>query len=229
MISFLNLLSRWHDKHLMARAAKNLNYALQARARESTADFIMKNFGSGVKVCRSKQELWDFALSLAKLNTGFAAEFGVYKAHSTNYLARKLNGKTLFAFDSFEGLPETWRINYKLGKFKLDTIPKVEANVKLEIGWFEDTLPRAKSRYNLSSASLIHLDADLYSSTKFVLMELSSAIKSGCILVFDEYFNYPGWENGEFKAFAEFVSRYKVKYEYMAYNCYHEQVIVRIK
>jgi hypothetical protein len=50
----------------------------------------------------------------------------------------------------------------------------------------------------------------------------------GSVIVFDEYFDYPGWEQHEFRAFAEFVARARLTYEYLAYNRLHEQVAVRI-
>jgi hypothetical protein len=52
---------------------------------------------------------------------------------------------------------------------------------------------------------------------------------SGTIIIFDEYFNYPGWEVGEFKAFAEFVAEKNVSYRYIAYVPNHQQVAVVIE
>lgn len=37
------------------------------------------------------------------------------------------------------------------------------------------------------------------------------------VLVFDEFFNYPGWKYGEYKAFMEFVESNNVKYKYIGY------------
>jgi len=48
------------------------------------------------------------------------------------------------------------------------------------------------------------------------------------VIVFDEFFNYPGWQDGEFKAFIEWVDENKVNYEYIAVVTNHEQVAVRI-
>jgi len=45
--------------------------------------------------------------------------------------------------------------------------------------------------------TFIHIDCDLYSSTIFDLW--GNKIVEGTILVFDEYFNYPGWLHGEIK------------------------------
>ena len=50
----------------------------------------------------------------------------------------------------------------------------------------------------------------------------------GTVIVFDEYFNYSGWEEGEFRAFQEFVAARKLSYEYLTYNREHQQVAVRI-
>ena len=57
---------------------------------------------------------------------------------------------------------------------------------------------------------------------------LADRIVPGTIIVFDEYFNYPGWRDGEFKAFKEFIGVSSRAYEYLACNCHHEQVAVRI-
>ena len=48
----------------------------------------------------------------------------------------------------------------------------------------------------------------------------------GTVIVFDEYLNYPGWQNHEFKAFQEFVKANNVRYTYLGYA--RQQVAVRI-
>jgi hypothetical protein len=52
-------------------------------------------------------------------------------------------------------------------------------------------------------------------------------LQPGTVLVFDEYFNYPGWERHEFKAWREFAAAHGVDYEYVAYA--RQQVTVRIR
>ena len=74
----------------------------------------------------------------------------------------------------------------------------------------------------------IHFDADLYSSTKTVLDILADRIVPGTVIQFDEYFNYPGWQDGEYKAFKEFVESRDIKFEYIGYLENDEQVAVRI-
>ena len=77
--------------------------------------------------------------------------------------------------------------------------------------------------------AFIHIDCDLYSSTKTVFELLGRRIQPGCVIVFDEYFNYPGWQDGEFKAFQEFIQHSGLAYDYIGYNRRHEQVAVKIK
>ncbi len=73
-----------------------------------------------------------------------------------------------------------------------------------------------------------HIDCDLYSATSTVLSSLRDRIAPGSVLVFDEYFNYPGWEMHEFRAWREFASVQEVSYEYIGLVPSHQQVAVRI-
>jgi hypothetical protein len=49
------------------------------------------------------------------------------------------------------------------------------------------------------------------------------------VIVFDEYFNYPGWQLDEFRAWQEFVAKNAIKYEYIGYVSRHQKVAVRVK
>jgi hypothetical protein len=83
-------------------------------------------------------------------------------------------------------------------------------------------------REHTESALLLHLDADLYSSTKTVLDVIKARIVPGTIIVFDEFFNYPGWQEGEAKAFFEFIESAKLRFEYLGYNCLGTQLAAQI-
>jgi adenylosuccinate synthase len=61
-----------------------------------------------------------------------------------------------------------------------------------------------------------------------VLNALSRRIVAGTVIVFDEYFNFPGWEQDEFRAWQEFVAENRVKYEYLGFVSSHQEVAVRI-
>jgi len=94
-------------------------------------------------------------------------EFGVASGKSINYFS-KFTNDTVYGFDSFEGLPEDWRGGFNKGAFNRNGIPpKVNSNVELIKGWFNETLePFIKTKNK--KISFIHMDADLYSSTKYI-------------------------------------------------------------
>ena len=164
-------------------------------------------------------------------------EFGVASGKTINYISKFTKDK-VYGFDSFEGLPEKWRDGFDKGVFSSNGIlPKVNNNVELIKGWFDETLPKFIKDQN-KKVSFIHMDADLYSSTKCIFNCLKDYIDNDCIIVFDELLNYPGFdgEKGELKAFYEFITENDVKYEWIGMNgtpigmsgYYHENVALII-
>tara|TARA_B110000902_G_scaffold185012_1_gene209465 strand:+ start:261 stop:680 length:420 start_codon:yes stop_codon:yes gene_type:complete len=117
-------------------------------------------------------------------------------------------------------LPEKWRDGFGKGAFNRNgNLPNVNNNVELIKGWFDDTLPNFIKNQN-KKVSFIHMDADLYSSTKCIFNNLKDYIDKDCIIVFDELVNYPGFDGntGELKAFYEFITENKVDYEWIGMN-----------
>ena len=155
---------------------------------------------------------------LLKNDNGIWLEFGVYSGRTINYIS-KFTKNTVYGFDSFEGLPEYWRPNFEKGSISAGgKLPKVEDNVELIKGLFQDTLPSFLDKQEKKSISLVHIDSDLYSSCKYVFNQLKSYFKKDCIIIFDELFNYPGYENGELKALNEFNNENKIKFEWIGMN-----------
>lgn len=159
---------------------------------------------------------------------GLWVEFGVFEGKTINHIAPQIPGE-IHGFDSFEGLPEDWRTGFKKGTFAIDGLPPVADNVKLHKGWFSDSVPKWAEAHP-GSLAFVHFDADLYSSTKTVFDLLGDRFVVGTVMQFDEYWNYPGWQQGEFKALAEFAEAHDVKFEYLGYATEGnaEQVAVRI-
>ena len=146
-------------------------------------------------------------------------EFGVFSGNTINYISKFTNDK-VYGFDSFEGLPEKWRDGFDKGAFNRDgNLPEVNSNVGLVKGWFNETLPYFIQTHN-KKISFIHIDVDLYSSTKYIFHVLKDYIDIDCIIVFDELVNYPGFDGdkGELKAFYEFITENKVDYEWIGMN-----------
>ena len=146
-------------------------------------------------------------------------EFGVASGNTINYISKFTTDK-VYGFDSFEGLPENWREGFDKGAFSSGGIlPYVNSNVELIKGWFNETLLQFITMQN-KKVSFIHIDVDLYSSTKYIFDVLKNYIDNGCIIVFDELVNYPGFDGdtGELKAFYEFITENKVDYEWIGMN-----------
>ena len=101
----------------------------------------------------------------------------------------------------------------------------MESNVRLIVGEFDQTIDRFKTE-NTDAISLMHIDSDLYSSSKLIFEKFSKQIVCGTLIVFDEYLGFPGWEFGEFLAFQEFVVRENRRYEYVSFA--QNQAVVRI-
>ncbi|WP_426954263.1 TylF/MycF/NovP-related O-methyltransferase [Muricoccus radiodurans] len=177
--------------------------------------------------CHCHFEVMDAALACTP-DEGLVLEFGVFQTTSINHTAGRLPGRLVHSFASFEGLPDFWRPDFEPGMFSTDgRLPPVRANVRLIKGWFDASLP-AFCRAGRAPIALLHVDCDLYSSTRCVFDQLGNRLIQGSIIVFDELFNYPGREDHEFRAFTAFAAARTLSYEYLAFNAEHEQVAIRV-
>jgi hypothetical protein len=216
----------------LERNTPNLRRELEFRATKQSADYVEKKMSEAV-LFLSHDELLQHSFARMRLN-GCILEFGVYKGNTINKFAKlaKQSKKStrLVGFDSFEGLPSDWA-GYVITKetFNLSgNLPKVHDNVQLIPGFFDDTLPNfvKNNSKSLSNIGILHIDSDLYSSCKTILDELQEYITSGTFILFDEYFNFPTWQEHEFKAFKDFVKKNDIKYKYL--GIYEQKVLVEI-
>lgn len=144
-------------------------------------------------------------------------EFGVASGQSFFWWMEnnKNSSSKFFGFDTFEGLPESWG-GYKKGAMahaenEVSTDDKRAQFVK---GIFQDSLSGFISDNHeiLSKSKLIHLDADLFSSTIFVLSQLYPFLKRGDIILFDEF----NVANHEFLAYKIFTESFYVNLKLIA-------------
>ena len=121
--------------------------------------------------------------------SGYWCEFGVREGRSLGWLIDQYPQQIIHAFDSWQGLPEDW--NHGTGKVAdmSCTPPEVPKHIELHKGWFKDTLPNWKQQHK-GPIAFLHMDADIYSSTKEVLMSLNDQIVSGTVITFDEFCNF---------------------------------------
>ena len=74
----------------------------------------------------------------------------------------------------------------------------------------------------------LHVDCDLYSSAVTVLDEVGPRLRPGSIVLFDEFLNFPEWEQHEARAWWEYAEKQQVGFRYVCYTLNNEQVAVRI-
>ncbi|ONI76112.1 hypothetical protein ALI144C_36080 [Actinosynnema sp. ALI-1.44] len=165
-----------------------------------------------------------YALELAP-SDGMALEFGVFQGRSLRIIGATRSGE-VYGFDSFKGLPEDYRSHVREGAFAIDGLPDVPG-AELVVGWFDDTLPGFMAEHP-GPVSFLHVDGDLYSSTKTVFDLVGPRLRVGSIVIFDEFFNFPGWEKHEYRAWQEFLSATGTEATYEAYTMNNEQVVARI-
>ena len=147
-------------------------------------------------------------------------EFGVATGATITHLANSpsLVGRRIFGFDSFKGLPGAWS-GYRAGHFACDP-PLVPGNVTLVIGLFANTLPAFLATHP-GDAALVHIDCDLYESTKTVLELMTPRIVSGTVIALDEWWIVTDHEQ---RAWNEWIERTGKKCRHIARST--EQLLV---
>ena len=133
-------------------------------------------------------------------------EFGVAGGSSFKWwVENNTNSLSKFhGFDTFEGLPEDWG-PFKAGDMSTGSkAPEIRDNrVTFYKGLFQQTLPGFIKNYNSSNCKV---DADLYTSTLYVLTSQAPLLKKGDIILFDEYLV----PSHEFLAFDNFIKSYYI-------------------
>jgi hypothetical protein len=188
---------------------------------QDSAEYALSHFSKALQF-KTRLELWSYCLSqIPSLQTGgVIAEFGVWEGKSINFFARNCPKARVYGFDSFEGLEEDW-YGHQFSKGHFSTggkLPRCESNVILVKGWFEDTLPQFCYELQKEKILLLHMDADTYKPTTYVLNSLSNNLGKGTIIIFDEYFGYTNFRLHEFKAWQELVKYKGLEYRYIGYT-----------
>lgn len=162
-------------------------------------------------------------------------EFGVFRGDSIrrwSELNRDSNSR-FWGFDTFTGLPEAWEGFTKpmeSGAFNVGgQFPSInDPRVSFVKGLFQATLPDFLKNYTPDGQLVIHIDADLYSATLYVLTYLNDLIQPGTVLLFDEFSSVLH----EFRALEDYCAAYMRKYEVVsAVNSpvdYYSQIAIRV-
>ncbi len=189
----------------------------------------MSDFYSSKFVYAKREELFEYVITQEGLDTNVDyLEFGVSKGGSFRWWANRLSDTNarFYGFDTFSGLPEDWG-PFKAGDMSNGNKPPEmdDQRVKFYQGLFQQTLIPFLADYDNGQRKIIHLDADLYSSTLYLLTLMTPYLKTGDVIFFDE-FNVP---LHEFKAFSEWSKSFYIDYEILGTVNNFYQLALKIK
>jgi predicted O-methyltransferase YrrM len=213
-------------KFILDNAGNDLNklrdntyLELERIVYRDSAQFLADNIGKAV-LFSDDVEFWTHALEAAPKN-GLVLEFGVYGGRSINIFAdvlkRNADSRTIYGFDSFEGLSEDFSgTTMSKGTFSLGgQLPDVAPNVELIKGWVDQTLPGFVEEKS-EDLAFMNVDFDTYTPTKIVFENLISRIQEGSVIVFDELIGFPGWREHEYKVLIEMMPE-NYEYEFIGF------------
>ena len=198
-------------------ALLNLAYISKFSAwREQNNNIPYNDFFLSAFDYNKRYKLYEFILGHEQLQQPVNyLEFGVCEGHSFKWWLKNNTDalSRFYGFDTFTGLPEKWD-QFKQGDMTTHgNFPVVnDARAEFIKGLFQETLPGFIKTFDNSKRKIIHLDADLYSSTLYVLTFLEPYLNEGDILIFDEF----GVPTHEFLAFTNYQAAYRREVELIA-------------
>ncbi len=123
--------------------------------------------------------------------TGSVAEIGVYQGGTAALLADHMPQKRIHLFDTFEGMPPTnpkFDI-HKPGDFADTSLEAVQASLKGKdnVEFWPGLFPESAAGLTDLRFCLVHVDVDIYESTKAAIEFFWPRLVEGGIMVFDDY------------------------------------------
>ena len=217
------------------KRGKNVKNLISPRLRYSLSLLLKRVFDKNAYTAHKDYVSTDYkqkcvhimeALNYAKVallpNVYF--EFGCHSGRTFSAAIRAsrelgiLENAKFYAFDSFEGLPQTTDHDgiFESGTFltgiaDFKKAVEKQANYKLNDenivkGFYSESLtPELQAK--MPKVGVVHIDVDLYSSTVEVLAFIKPLLVNGSVIIFDDFFCFPaGSHQGEPQAFDEFLS-----------------------
>lgn len=146
----------------------------------------------------------------------------------------EFGNRMLYSFDSFEGLPEPTGIDkhqqwnkggmaVSIDQFRqiLSTYGATDGqDYKTIKGFYDQTLSNSDpNKIGISKAAFVHIDCDLYESTRLCLDYITDILVNGSVLSFDDWFCFDGDPNrGEQRAFHEWSKANAASMQFIPYS-----------
>jgi O-methyltransferase len=134
---------------------------------------------------------------------GDLVDCGVWNGGSSLLLASGAPSRPVWAFDSFEGMPETSAVDGEVARRWVGKVVGSEERVRegfreyaldnpLHVvkGWLDQTFPEHAER--IGSIAVLHVDVDWYDSVRLVLRTLYPKLSPGGWVAVDDYRMWEG-------------------------------------
>jgi len=206
-IAYLSKLSRWIDKTPRGRFNDFYNKKVNYADRFKLHEFVFK------------EEIQNQSIDYLEFGVASGIAFKWWVERNKNPESR------FFGFDVFTGLPEDFGVMKKQHYDTAGQTPKIQDDrVTFIKGLFQESLPGFLNDYKPKQRKVVHMDADLYSSTLFVLTKLIPLLEKEDIIIFDEF----GVPTHEFRAFNDIVSSYDLSYELLGAINNYLQIAIKV-
>lgn len=207
-IVYLSKLSFWISKTERGKFNDFYNSKVKYENRFQLHEFVLN------------EEIKNQAIDYLEFGVASGIAFRWWVEHNTNPDTR------FYGFDVFTGLPEDFGVMKKKHYDTKGATPNIDdKRVTFISGLFQNSLPGFLETYKSERRKVIHMDADLYSSTLFVFTRLIPLLKKDDIIIFDEF----GVPTHEFRAFSDIITSYQIEYELLAAINNYLQIAIKLK
>jgi hypothetical protein len=117
-------------------------------------------------------------------------EVGVWRGNSARLLVATLIYKSVHLFDTFEGMPEVTKGDrHKKGDFGNTSLERVKGYLQDfdNAIFYPGLFPETAESLTEDEFCLVHIDVDIYESTKAAIEYFWPLLVPGGIMVFDDY------------------------------------------
>jgi len=179
----------------------------------------------------SRNALFEKAVELTSKLNGLDLDFGTLSGNCITLMANLLPNKIIYGFDSWKGYPADFGVQGK-GAWAIPIPTNLPSNTKLIVGLFQDTLINFLKEKQ-QKINIIHIDCDLYDSTKYVFDNCYPYIQIGTVVQFNGLFNRNVlnhtlyWFNDELTAWNDFITEKNIKWEWIGSQGFSASMIIK--
>lgn len=179
---------------LVAKVNSKISSKLQLAGDVANySDWLKLHFGNPKRFF-NRERLFGYLVDNKLGNDVIVFEFGVAKGYLTRWVLhrdRTHRITTWHGFDTFEGLPESWR-NYQPGAFSNNgKAPSIDdLRITWHIGFAEERIKEINLDSLTKQPLLLIFDLDLEQPTREIIQYMIRSIKPGDLIYFDEAFDF---------------------------------------